>query len=92
MPEAEVNENVAIVPAEAVKLVEETLVEETVPKMPVLVTESEPMPRFPDPVAFVNVIPVEEVSVVAMIVAAWKLLEPVALVKVKPVEEATLVT
>ena len=42
---------------------------------------------FPEPVALVNVIPVEEVSVVAMIVEACRLLEPVALVKVMPVEE-----
>ena len=41
--------------------------------------------------ALVKVIPVEEARVVAMMVAAWKLLLPVALVKVMPVEDVRVV-
>ena len=65
-----------------------TPVDAVVPPIGVLLIE--PTWRLPEPVAFVKVMPVEEVSVVAMIVAAWKLFDPVALVKVRPVEDTVV--
>ena len=59
--------------------------------MPVFVTAREPMPRLPLPVAFVNVRPVEDATLVTMRVATWRFPLPVAFVNVRPVVDATLV-
>ena len=84
---------------EPVALVNVMPVDETVPKMPAFVTESEAACRLPELVALVNVNPCKPVTPVTfkvpetfalpvvLRVASCRFPEPVAFVKVRPVED-----